>query len=193
MNKPSPLANLKGITPEQSDQLFELLRGAAYHVAVRWVAENWGIPVSVAGLQRWWKRETARRARNDLRNAIAVSNNFDSNIDARQLDARAANAIRAAMWNAITTRDVESIKALGYLVLDFKRDARDDERLTLNERAQQTKDEALRLAREKFEYDAAKRAMEQAALIKGIQADNALDDDAKIQKVREALFGEVPR
>ena len=59
--KPSPLSNLKSLTPEQEDQLFELLRGTAYHAAVAWVAENWGLPVSVASLQRWWARETARR------------------------------------------------------------------------------------------------------------------------------------
>jgi len=52
-----------------------------------------------------------------------------------------------------------------------------------------TKDEQLRLAREKFEYDAAKKAMELAAEIKTVAADDALDDDEKIQKVREALFG----
>jgi len=64
--------------------------------------------------------------------------------------------------------------------------------LELKKKAQETKDAQLRLAREKFEYDAAKKAMEKAALIKGIQADTTLDDDAKILKVREALFGEVP-
>jgi len=65
--------------------------------------------------------------------------------------------------------------------------------LELKKKAQQTKDEQLKLAREKFEYDAAKRAMEKAALIKGIEADTSLDDDAKILKVRRALFGEVPQ
>jgi len=78
----------------------------------------------VAGLQRWWRRETARRARNDLRNAIAVSNNFDSCVDARKLDGRAANAIRAALWGALTTRDTASIKTLAELVLDYNADAR---------------------------------------------------------------------
>ena len=61
--------------------------------------------------------------------------------------------------------------------------------LELKDRAQKTKDETLRLAREKFEYDAAKKAMELAAEIKTVAADDALDDDEKIRKVREALFG----
>lgn len=47
----------------------------------------------------------------------------------------------------------------------------------------------LALAREKFEFDAAKKAMELAAEIKTVSADDSLDEDDKIQKVREALFG----
>lgn len=61
--------------------------------------------------------------------------------------------------------------------------------LDLKAKAQATKDNQLKLAREKFEFDAAKKAMELAAEIKGIAADDGLDDDEKIQKVREALFG----
>ena len=61
--------------------------------------------------------------------------------------------------------------------------------LKLRARAQETKDEQLKLAREKFEFDAAKAAMEQAAKIKGIAADDSLGADEKIARVRAALFG----
>ena len=59
----------------------------------------------------------------------------------------------------------------------------------LKQQAQETRDEQLKLAREKFEFDAAKKAMELASEIKSVAADDSLDDDEKIQKVREALFG----
>ena len=61
--------------------------------------------------------------------------------------------------------------------------------LKLKERAQETKDEALKLAREKFEFDAARAAMAKASEIKSISADDALAADEKIAKVRAALFG----
>ncbi|MBQ6132638.1 MAG: hypothetical protein IJI65_00635, partial [Lachnospiraceae bacterium] len=61
--------------------------------------------------------------------------------------------------------------------------------LKLKTAAQQTKDETLRLAREKFEFDAAKAAMAKAAEIKGISADDSLAADEKIARVRAALFG----
>lgn len=61
--------------------------------------------------------------------------------------------------------------------------------LKLKAAAQQTKDEQLRLAREKFEFDAAKAAMAKAAEIKSISADDSLAADEKIARVRAALFG----
>ena len=61
--------------------------------------------------------------------------------------------------------------------------------LKLKAAAQQTKDEQLKLAREKFEFDAAKAAMDKAAEIKSISADDSLAADEKIAKVRAALFG----
>lgn len=61
--------------------------------------------------------------------------------------------------------------------------------LKLKAAAQQTKDEQLKLAREKFEFDAAKAAMAKAAEIKRISADDSLAADEKIARVRAALFG----
>ncbi len=127
--KPSPLSALKSITPEQSDQLFELLRVSPYYVAVKWIAEQWNLTVSISGLRRWWKRETARRARADLRSAISASEKFDTKLDKRALDTRAANALRAAFWNAIANRDVDSIETLGKMVLNYNADDRDTEKM----------------------------------------------------------------
>jgi hypothetical protein len=65
--KPRPDSNLKALTEEQVDQLFEMLRVMPYHSAVKHCAEQWGMGTSVSGLRRWWKRESARRMRADLR------------------------------------------------------------------------------------------------------------------------------
>ena len=78
--------------------------------------------------------------------------------------------------------DKDTITALGSLACGFRANA-------LKAAAQQTKDEQLRLAREKFEFDAAKTAMAKAAEIKSISADDTLAADEKIARVRAALFG----
>ncbi len=127
--KPSPLAALKGLTPEQADQLFELLRVSPYYAAVKWVGEQFGVRVSISSLRRWWSRETRARARSDLRSAIKASEQFDKDLDARALDARANNALRAAYWQAVSSGDREAIKTFASLSLDYNADARDTEKL----------------------------------------------------------------
>lgn len=64
--------------------------------------------------------------------------------------------------------------------------------LELKAAAQATKDEALKLAREKFEFSAAKEAIKFADTIKSIVADTSLTDDERIKAVRKTLFGALP-
>lgn len=181
--KPSPLAALADITPEQADQLFELLRSTPYYAAAKWVAEQWQITVSVSGLRRWWSRETRMRARSDLRNAIAASKQFDKDLDARSLDERATHAIRAAFWQAITSGDIKSVQALGGLVLDYNADARGGDELEIKRKALAVKERKLDLDREKFE--AAEARLNKA---KEIVGDSKLTDAERTARIRE-IFG----
>ena len=52
-----------------------------------------------------------------------------------------------------------------------------------------TRAEALRLARDKFEFEAAKAAMAELPNLQAIAGNPDLDEDAKIAAVRAALFG----
>jgi hypothetical protein len=142
--KPSPLSRLKALTEEQCDQLFETLRAMPYFLGVKHCAEQWGVQTSVSGLRRWWKRESARRMRADLRAAVKASEKFDSAVDAGTLDARANNALRAAFWGALANRDVDSIETLGKMVLGYNADARDAERLTRLLKAERDLEESAR-------------------------------------------------
>jgi hypothetical protein len=50
----------------------------------------------------------------------------------------------------------------------------------------------LRLNLEKFHFDGARSALREAAWLKEIQANTALDDDQKLQAVMLKLFGPSP-
>lgn len=128
--KPSPLATLKAISPTQADELYDYLRTAPYYRAVAWVLAEFGLTVSTSSLQRWWNRETKKRTRRNFRTAIEASKQFDKDLDSRALDNRAAMALRAAFWQAVTTNDLDSIKTLGTLILDYNTDDRDTTKLT---------------------------------------------------------------
>ena len=90
---------------------------------------------------------------------------------------------------ALTTGDAKTASAFVNSAMAIKDRLQKEQELALKSAAQSTKDEQLKLAREKFEFDAAKAAMEKAAEIKTISADDALAADEKIAKVRAALFG----
>ncbi len=155
--KPSPLSKLTGITPEQEEELLEVLRPGAYRVGVEWVSKNLGIKVSISGLRRWWARETKSRARANLRSAIKASEQFDKDLDARALDARANNALRAAFWQAITSDDKEAIKTFASLSLDYNADSRDSEKLQRLLKAEKDLEEARKANAEQAAHIAALR------------------------------------
>ncbi len=183
--KPSPLAALKSIKPEQADQLFELLRTTPYYAAVKWVDEQWHLTVSVSGLRRWWARETKSRSRADLRNAIKVSEQFDKDLDARALDERATHAIRAALWQAVTNNDVKSIYTLGSLVLDYNADARGGSELEIKRKALEVKERKLDLDREKFEAAEARLAAATAAISR-LKESGGISEEAR-KEIEKAM------
>ena len=66
------------------------------------------------------------------------------------------------------------------------------EKLKLAQQAESRAQQEFKLAREKFEFDAAKAALAQAATLKTISA-SKLSDVEKITQARLALFGELPK
>ena len=134
--KPSPLTKLK-LTEEQTDQLFEMLRIMPYYLGVKHCSEQWGIATSVSGLRRWWKRESAKRMRLDFRNTLSASSRFDGKVDKTIANEREANGIRAAFWNAVANRDVDSIETFGKLLLEYNSDARNEQKLQRMLKAEQ--------------------------------------------------------
>ncbi|MDO5320328.1 MAG: hypothetical protein Q4G65_17000 [bacterium] len=158
---------------------------AREHAAARGIT-----PPSRAG----WYRFLARMRREEhLRLVYRVQGAGETATDlAREAgitDATAAEAFRALSVNAAMDGDDKGAALYALTAARFKSANIKSGEFALRERAQATKEEQLRLEREKFEYNAAKKAMEFAAEIKTVAADDGLDDDEKIQKVREALFG----
>ena len=97
--------------------------------------------------------------------------------------------VKVLFTEAANMKDFKASASLSTSFAQIIGSVLDRQKLRLTERAQQTKEDQLRLAREKFEFDAAKKAMELAAEIKDVTGDDSLDDDEKIQMVRKALFG----
>ena len=113
----------------------------------------------------------------------------------RLADARAAQAEAGALAEAGGVEDealAATLKALASDIVLRTGDVGDATALikaAVALRESGTRSEALRLSRDKFEFDASKAALSQLELLRGVAADASLDEDAKIAAVRRALFG----
>ena len=103
--------------------------------------------------------------------------------------ALAAEMFTGLSVDAATQGNDEAAKMLADSAAKYHAAATAAAKLRLDEKRQRTAEETLRLAREKFEFDAAKAAMEKAAQIKAVAGDDSLGADEKIARVRAALFG----
>jgi len=147
---------------------------------------------SRAGWYRFLQRMRIAEAEG-VKFSVEAAKRIAEGVVAANVDAKlAADYLTAKALDAATASDAASQKAAAILAAGaakFHAAALAEEKLKLDAARQKTADEQLKLAREKFEFDAAKAAMAKAAEIKSISADDSLAADEKIAKVRAALFG----
>jgi hypothetical protein len=171
---------------EQQAQLAEwLLSGVPYHKAKELLEKQFQVQLrSLSVFKVFWEEVCVPHLLRRRALAVQTANAVAESVNVAQRGERFDEATIAALKQkafelAISPgQDPEAVKAVFSLVLK----ARD----------QDLDAEKLKLDRAKFEFDAAKRAMEEAAKIKTIAADGALNSEEKIQRVRQVLFGIAP-
>ena len=166
MRKPNVQSPLDRLDDAKQHKLYELLKGTSYEDALPKVRAEFGVRTSVAALSRFMKR---RGVVEHLRESVYASEAFAESEDVKALDRRKRAAVVSAMWEALNAKDVDSIVKLGRLIASMDAGRRDDD--------------ALRLAREKFE--ASER---RASAAKNALGDTKLTDADKIAKMKE-IFG----
>lgn len=166
MRKPNVQSPLDRLDDGQQHKLYEMLKGMSYEEALPKVRAEFGVRTSVAALSRFVKR---RGAVETLRENLYASEAFAEEADVKALDRRKRSAVVSAMWEALNAKDTKSIVSLGRLLVSMDAGRRDDD--------------ALRLAREKFE--AAER---RAAQAKETIADRKLTPEEREAKLRE-IYG----
>lgn len=138
-------------------------------------------------LERMREREAARRVL-----SVETSKRIARGIQKVQVDKKlAADMFTGLSVDAASSGNDEAAKMLADAAAKYAAADLAEKKLELDRAAQATKEEQLRLAREKFEFDAAKAAMEKASHIRSISTDDSLSADEKISAVRAALFGEA--
>lgn len=180
-----------GLTEEQAWALYDKARRCQWHEAAAWAAAEFGLgrAPSRTAFYGWLAQMRAAEHEHRMREAATAA------AEAAALGGRATKdesliaAFKALATEAALRTDAKTAVGFVESAMAIKDRLQKEREIELKARAQATKDDQLRLAREKFEFDAAKAAMAKAAEIRGISADDGLSADEKIAKVREALFG----
>ena len=158
MRKPNVQSPLDRLEDAKQHKLYELLKGASYEEALPKVRAEFGVRTTVSSLSRFMKR---RAVVEHLRESVYASD--------KALDKRKRSAVVSAMWEALTAKDTKSIVALGRLLVSMDAGRRDDD--------------ALRLAREKFEASERRAAQAKEAI-----SDKKLTDAERTARLKE-IYG----
>ncbi len=166
MRKPNVQSPLDRLEDAKQHKLYELLKGASYEEVLPKVRAEFGVRTTVSSLSRFMKR---RAVVEHLRESVYASEAFAESEDVKALDTRKRSAVVSAMWEALTAKDTKSIVALGRLLVSMDAGRRDDD--------------ALRLAREKFEASERRAAQAKATI-----SDRKLTPEEREAKLKE-IFG----
>lgn len=175
------------LTEEQAWSLFHKARRCEWQVAAAWAVREFGLArmPSRSGFYEW----RAQMAKDEHAHAMAqgiLAQNFvkEGAASNKLKDGEAAKALeQKAVELAILTNDVKAGKDLYNLVLAIRDREIAAAALDLKRRAQETKEESLRLAREKFEAAERRENAARSAL-----GDTKLTDADKLAKMKE-IFG----
>lgn len=180
-----------GLTEEQSWTLYYKAMRCQWQEAAAWAVKEFELDraPSRTAFYEWLKQMRAEEHEHRMGQAAIAAAEAAALGKNVTKDESLIAALKTLATEAALNTDAKTASALIQSAMAIKDRLQKQKDLDLKAKAQGVKEEELRLAREKFEFDAAKKAMEFAAEIKGIASDDALDDDEKIQKVREALFG----
>ena len=181
-----------GLSEEQSWALYSKARRCQWQEAAAWAVKEFGLEKGPSRTAFYAWLTAMREDEHEHRmGQAAIAAAEAAALGGRcTKDEALIQAFKALATDvALTTGDAKTASAFVNSAMAIKDRLQKEQELALKSAAQSTKDEQLKLAREKFEFDAAKKAMEKAAEIKTISADDALAADEKIAKVRAALFG----
>ena len=148
MRKPSPKSNQATLTEAQQERLMESCQVMGYYRAAMWAEKELGLQTSTASLSRWYQKRAQLLTTGRLREMLQGADEFDSQLDRKQVDAKISNLLRTKFFEVIQgTEDIESVKSFGTLLLNFVRNEQNDERLDVMRKRLEQTEEQLKMAR----------------------------------------------
>lgn len=183
VRKPRPDFRLfKELTEDQQALVAGWLQKESYDQVAKRIHDQFGITISESSLGSFWQRICSARLTERLAEAANQANQFTEALATNPADWDSAiigqikqKVFEMGATDKLTAKEITSLLSTYTALLQGNFKAAE-----------------LRLQREKFEFDAAKKCLEKLPQLKAIAADSGLDKEAKLRAVREKLFGPLP-
>ena len=176
--KPRSDAKLKTMPEEQQAAVIEWLSKESLESTRQRVAREYDIKTSWAALsefREWWNlREQFKRTQNTTEDLVELQRQLDTGLSEEQIQEYGQ---RVFSLLALKTEDPD--------VWDST------QKIGLKRREIELNREKLELERQRWQFDAAKAVLVKFDEIRAIRDDGTLDEDARLDRVRERLFGVV--
>jgi hypothetical protein len=172
------------LTDEQRWRAYAQSRRCPWYEVAKWVADEFGIkPPSRAGYYRWVDRMRTLESAHRVEQAIIARNETAELAEAGgmiyEMDAKRVAAYQSLAQDiALRTGDAKTANTYVQMAMMIAAGQTRRQELELKARAQATKDETLRLAREKFEA-AERRLQSTRDTIARLNATGALTPEAR--------------
>lgn len=185
-NKPRSDAWDAPLTEAQRWQAYAHFRRSPWHEVSAWVEDQFGLPPpGRSALYRWARRMRQEESAHRIEQAVTARDEVGALAAAAcQDDSRLIEAYKSMAADlAMRSGDADGARKFTEMALALADSQRRRLELELKARAQETKDAALKLAREKFEAAEARLAS-----AKDVVTDARLTDAERTAKMRE-IFG----
>lgn len=172
-----------GLSEEECAEIYAKRKRAPWHETVKWLREEKGIEVSRCGIFRFDAFMRKEEAANRIL-SVEASKRIAKGIQNVDVDYRlAADMFTGLSVDAAAQGNGEAAKILGDAAAKYAAAALAAEKLSLDRAAQKTKEDALALAREKFEAAEKREAAARATV-----QDEALSPEEQVARMKE-IFG----
>jgi len=172
------------LTDAQRWQVYDLFRRSPWYTVARFIGEEFGAgQPSRTSLYNWARRMRGMESAHKVEQAVIARDEIGTLAATVSTDRRLIDAYKSMAAELALKGDAGTALRFTQMAMDIAAGQTKARELELKAKAQETKDEVLRLAREKFE--ASERRLEAA---RQIVTNEALTDEQRIAKMKE-IFG----
>lgn len=165
LQKPRSDAWDADLTEAQRWQAYAQFRRSPWFEVSAWAAEQYGVPPpSRSALYRWAARMRQQESAHRLEQSITAREEIGTLASAVATDAALIDAYKTLAADLALKGNAADAVKFTVMAMELGNGQRKAAELELKARAQQTKDEALRLAREKFEAAESRLSAARAAV-----------------------------